>query len=466
LAITAVLLVLFIYLQVRLTYNGRLRSSYGILMKQLINHFQLVSLISLTDLAWTPDIKNLFKFQEYFSFLSQEFINLDCFLQDIGSNLLMNKIVVTVIIPLFLSFVAFAFWILLFIWQRLLRGRIISIQSLVNRTLLCSLIIIYLLFPELIRMCLLLLDCVKVSDNPKIRLLSFSPEIICWDDDHKAYIFVGGLPGLIFWGLVTPMLILILLLKNENEIRTIILKETSKVMISIAPSAKKITNQTSIIETRNEIKNLNNFANFLEVKPPKKNNSSKSINYNKNLFVLDEIRSSSKVISDKEESFRVPSMSSRGELDISNNKEISMGALLKFLYKGYRREYYYWEIVIIFKKFTLLFISSFSDMFPENSKAIILLITLTLFILIQKRFQPFEGQVFNNIEFLSLIIGFLTANFGVMLFSEDLKIISQFFLSLIILLNIIFVIVWVWAICYQYKRDKRARKIHCETKKA
>ncbi len=107
--------------------------------------------------------------------------------------------------------------------------------------------------------------------------------------------------------------------------------------------------------------------------------------------------------------------------------------VLKFIYKGYRAEYYYWELVIITKKVIFIFIGSFTEFFPSESKATILLIIVALFLLLQTRLQPYEAKTLNNIEFLSLLVTFVSANVGIMLFSDDMKTVSKIFLVILIL---------------------------------
>ena len=105
---------------------------------------------------------------------------------------------------------------------------------------------------------------------------------------------------------------------------------------------------------------------------------------------------------------------------------------LKFIFNGYKPEYYYWEIILIIKKVLLIFIGNFTEFFPTDSKATILLIVLAIFIFIQSRYKPYEAKVLNQIEFLSLFVTFLSANIGIMLFSEDMKKIGEYLLICLI----------------------------------
>ena len=129
---------------------------------------------------------------------------------------------------------------------------------------------------------------------------------------------------------------------------------------------------------------------------------------------------------------------------------------LRFIYRGFKNEYYYWELVIFIKKMILIFIGSFTDMFPAESKAPILLVVISIFLLIQVRVKPYERTYLNNIETLSLLVSFLSANIGIMLYSDDLKKTSTYFLGLMITFNISFLLYWLMAF---YKLKHRSKKI-------
>ena len=157
---------------------------------------------------------------------------------------------------------------------------------------------------------------------------------------------------------------------------------------------------------------------------------------------------SNKRIKNSEKVFENASFASKSPLKLAKPDltQKEFGYLLKFLYRGYRHEYYYWEIVLYTKKFLLIFIGSFSEFFPNSTKATILLIILTYYLFLQARQKPYETYFLNNIEYLSLIVTFLTANTGIMLFTPDLHQYSQIFLMMIIFINFSYIGLW----CYYF----------------
>lgn len=61
-----------------------------------------------------------------------------------------------------------------------------------------------------------------------------------------------------------------------------------------------------------------------------------------------------------------------------NLDDITSKEKLGFLYRGYRKEYYYWEIVIMYRKIILIFISVFVGMFGVMAQALIVFMVLIL----------------------------------------------------------------------------------------
>ena len=91
-----------------------------------------------------------------------------------------------------------------------------------------TLIIIFLLFPEIIGKSLSLFNCLQVDNFGDYSLLIYSTTIKCWDKDHINLILVGAFPGLLVWAVIVPLIILILLYRNSKRIKSII-KSTKKV---------------------------------------------------------------------------------------------------------------------------------------------------------------------------------------------------------------------------------------------
>jgi hypothetical protein len=118
--------------------------------------------------------------------------------------------------------------------------------------------------------------------------------------------------------------------------------------------------------------------------------------------------------------------------------------IFAFLYKGYNEKHYYWEVVIFLKKLSLTFIAIFTELFPTHSKSVLLLIVLIFFIYLNLRSKPYVSMFLNYFDTFSLIVSFITANVGILLWSKDLQPASPFFLGVIILANFGFFFSWIY----------------------
>ena len=77
-----------------------------------------------------------------------------------------------------------------------------------------------------------------------------------------------------------------------------------------------------------------------------------------------------------------------------------------FLYQGYKRDNYYWEIIIMYRKILCLFVfvimSAIED--DPNRQALILLIVIVGFTYANNAQRPFINRALNDVEDLSLTI--------------------------------------------------------------
>ena len=144
---------------------------------------------------------------------------------------------------------------------------------------------------------------------------------------------------------------------------------------------------------------------------------------------------------------KLHSVITRIQPKIIKKSEIPKGFLLLiknlgFLYRGYRKEAYYWELVIFTRKFILIFIGVFTEFFPKQIKPTMLLIILISYICLQTHFQPFQRIYLNNLETMSLITAFLTACVGILLFSEHMKPFAVLFVFVVFAINCMFLLSW------------------------
>ena len=262
----------------------------AIMLKLLLNHFQTISMINLVDLGWTVEFNFYFSFLEYLSFLSQDFFIIDCLVQDIDQNLLVQKIIFTILLPIILSLLMITIWIISFAILIYRKNKnadsnnkfLVFITEKMRITLL---ILVFILYPEILRKCFTLLNCLLIDDSDDFKVLTASPSVRCWDRDHTTWVLTVSLPGLIVWGAFTPSLILFILYRYKFRIQNFIIEThrsyaknnivhnkkgqlliQKNIFIDIEPLIKeKIFPKDTRFPVTNEIKYKRNNQLFLEI---------------------------------------------------------------------------------------------------------------------------------------------------------------------------------------------------------
>ena len=91
---------------------------------------------------------------------------------------------------------------------------------------------------------------------------------------------------------------------------------------------------------------------------------------------------------------------------------------LGFLYRGYRKEFYYWEIIIMYRKIALIFISVFVSSYGIITQALVVFLLLIGFFFVNMKKQPFQTTVLNDLETLSLVTSMVTIYCGLFFLSN------------------------------------------------
>lgn len=82
------------------------------------------------------------------------------------------------------------------------------------------------------------------------------------------------------------------------------------------------------------------------------------------------------------------------------------GALYRFgfLYNGYKRDNYFWEIIIMYRKITCLVVSVFLGSQGIIVQALVLLILLVFFMLLNDAKRPFGSRALNETESIAIFV--------------------------------------------------------------
>uniref|UniRef100_A0A7S3JBG8 Uncharacterized protein n=1 Tax=Euplotes harpa TaxID=151035 RepID=A0A7S3JBG8_9SPIT len=143
-----------------------------------------------------------------------------------------------------------------------------------------------------------------------------------------------------------------------------------------------------------------------------------------------------------------------------------------FLFNGFKRKFYYWEIALMYRKVLMIFISVFMNRIGLIVQALVTLIVLVVFIQVNNLKRPFADRALNEIENLSLLTATITIYCGIFFlsakdptsqsfnknrdFSLDTTMIFVLFI-LIVGSNILFMVIWTikfYFIVREMIRDK------------
>ena len=91
---------------------------------------------------------------------------------------------------------------------------------------------------------------------------------------------------------------------------------------------------------------------------------------------------------------------------------------LGFLYRGYRNDFYFWEIVIMYRKNALIFIAVFIKSQGTITQALVVLLLLIVFFYVNTEKEPFQTKTLNDLETLSLATSMVTIYCGLYFLSN------------------------------------------------
>lgn len=83
-----------------------------------------------------------------------------------------------------------------------------------------------------------------------------------------------------------------------------------------------------------------------------------------------------------------------------------------FLYNGYKHRFFYWEIIIMFRKIFLILIQMVILQFGSITQALIVLLMMIFFLYANAKQSPFTYRALNILETSSLLASLLTIYCG------------------------------------------------------
>lgn len=102
----------------------------------------------------------------------------------------------------------------------------------------------------------------------------------------------------------------------------------------------------------------------------------------------------------------------------NNLDETAIREKYGFLFNGYKKRFYYWESVNMYRKIAIIFISVFLIGSGTITQALVAFIFVIVFIVWNLRYMPYAYKTLNIMEVLSLITCMVTIYFGIYFLSH------------------------------------------------
>ena len=120
-----------------------------------------------------------------------------------------------------------------------------------------------------------------------------------------------------------------------------------------------------------------------------------------------------------------------------------------FLFNGYNINYFYWEVIIMYRKVLIVMSTVFFSVVSSEVQVLVAICILIISMILQVIYEPFYTKTLNRMEHYSLQVSSLTM-YGGMFYITGTHYsymnnngIRWFFMLLIIIPNIIFLLYWI-----------------------
>ncbi|CDW79044.1 UNKNOWN [Stylonychia lemnae] len=242
--IFSAVIAIIVYLSIMIIFNinSREDSKIGVLMRILTNYLQIITYTDLLSLKWPNLLREFFNIFVQVGDSVQNLIYFDCFLQN---NVIANdqnsytyfKTVIVGLIPIILILL---FLVIYLITRPIKRLAKISFK---HWTLVSSILIINFAHPTVVRYIFNMFYCIELDKGQ--LWLQTDLQVKCWEGDHLKFSLLIGLPLLVFWAILIPLVGFIFLRKQVKAQKQDILDSFQvKTDQSLTISKKQINNNS------------------------------------------------------------------------------------------------------------------------------------------------------------------------------------------------------------------------------
>ena len=140
---------------------------------------------------------------------------------------------------------------------------------------------------------------------------------------------------------------------------------------------------------------------------------------------------------------------------------VAIKEMYGFLYNGYRASTYFWEVVIMYRKIFIIFISVFLETYGAMSQALMVFMFLIVSLSMNMKYRPFLLPALNSLEDLSLVTSTVSIYAGLYFLGlsatlgEGMKV---FLFFVILAANLFFLLFWIYHFLLQFKKRFRLKQ--------
>ena len=203
-------------------------------MKILINYGQIISLDANFNIRWPDSSKALFQISSQVSFPINEIFSLECFFALTGKHYDMSIFLIKCIIISLIPFMIFLNWVLCYgsviIFEKIKKAKAIqqgeNFEKPQSISITIILVTIVFLQPNMLKFFLMLFNCKNLyrEDSTEYYLTS-DYNLLCWDSNHLKYALGVGIPNILVWGIVIPIILYQILRRYKNHLNEHIIQK-------------------------------------------------------------------------------------------------------------------------------------------------------------------------------------------------------------------------------------------------
>ncbi|CDW88778.1 UNKNOWN [Stylonychia lemnae] len=208
----AIMLYLLFLIRTNLKENANHETSA--IMRILTNFLQILTSTNMIDLQWPESLTNFYKIFSQLGESSDRLLSFDCFLQNTllaneSNSFVYIKALMMSVMPLLIIFIYFLIMLIAVVNKGL--GK----KALARWIIATSVVTIYFLHPQVTKYVLGLFFCQKIHDK---FYLQQDMQVECWTDDHMKNLLLIGVPFMLLWVILAPIVGFLILKRNKSKL--------------------------------------------------------------------------------------------------------------------------------------------------------------------------------------------------------------------------------------------------------